>query len=52
MPALEVRGVELEWSERGEGPPVLLVHETAVDRRGLGRGVAGARGPRRAGHLL
>ena len=32
MPALEVRGVELGWSERGEGPPVLLVHETAVDR--------------------
>ena len=32
MPALEVRGVELDWSERGEGAPVLLVHETATDR--------------------
>ena len=29
MPVLEARGVELAWSERGEGPPVLLVHETA-----------------------
>ena len=32
MPSLEVRGVELEWSEQGKGPPVLLIHETAVDR--------------------
>ncbi len=31
MAALEVRGVELEWSERGEGSPALLIHETAVD---------------------
>jgi pimeloyl-ACP methyl ester carboxylesterase len=30
MPVLEARGVELAWSERGEGPPVLLVHETAA----------------------
>ena len=30
MPTLEARGVELAWSERGEGPPVLLVHETAT----------------------
>ena len=30
MPALEARGVEIAWSERGEGPPVLLVHETAA----------------------
>jgi pimeloyl-ACP methyl ester carboxylesterase len=30
MPSLEVRGVELAWSERGEGSPVLLVHETAA----------------------
>lgn len=30
MPALEARGVELSWSERGEGAPVLLVHETAT----------------------
>ncbi len=29
MPTLEARGVELAWSERGEGEPVLLVHETA-----------------------
>lgn len=30
MPALEARGVELGWSERGGGPAVLLVHETAT----------------------
>jgi pimeloyl-ACP methyl ester carboxylesterase len=30
MPSLEARGVELSWSERGEGAPVLLIHETAV----------------------
>jgi pimeloyl-ACP methyl ester carboxylesterase len=30
MPALEARGVELAWTARGEGPPVLLVHETAT----------------------
>jgi pimeloyl-ACP methyl ester carboxylesterase len=30
MPTLEVRGVELAWNERGEGPPVLLVHGTAA----------------------
>jgi pimeloyl-ACP methyl ester carboxylesterase len=30
MPTLEARGVELAWSERGEGPPVLLIHETAA----------------------
>jgi pimeloyl-ACP methyl ester carboxylesterase len=30
MRALEARGVELAWSERGQGPPVLLVHETAT----------------------
>jgi pimeloyl-ACP methyl ester carboxylesterase len=30
MPVLEARGVELAWSERGEGLPVLLVHETAT----------------------
>jgi pimeloyl-ACP methyl ester carboxylesterase len=30
MPALEARGVELNWSESGEGAPVLLVHETAT----------------------
>ena len=32
MPALEARGVELAWSERGDGVPVLLVHETATTR--------------------
>ena len=30
MPALEARGVQLAWSERGQGPPVLLIHETAA----------------------
>jgi pimeloyl-ACP methyl ester carboxylesterase len=30
MPTLEARGVEIAWSERGNGPPVLLVHETAA----------------------
>jgi pimeloyl-ACP methyl ester carboxylesterase len=31
MQTLEARGVELAWRERGEGAPVLLVHETAAD---------------------
>ncbi|MGA9371739.1 MAG: alpha/beta fold hydrolase, partial [Solirubrobacterales bacterium] len=30
MPVLEARGVEIAWSERGRGPSVLLVHETAA----------------------
>lgn len=30
MPTPEARGVELAWSERGEGRPVLLIHETAA----------------------
>jgi pimeloyl-ACP methyl ester carboxylesterase len=30
MPTLSVRGVEIAWSERGEGRPVLLIHETAA----------------------
>jgi pimeloyl-ACP methyl ester carboxylesterase len=30
MPALAARGVEIAWSERGEGQPVLLIHETAA----------------------
>ncbi len=30
MPTLEARGIEIAWSERGEGPPVLLIHETAA----------------------
>ena len=30
MPALTARGVEIAWSERGEGRPVLLIHETAA----------------------
>lgn len=31
MPALEARGVQLSWGERGEGSPVLLIHETATN---------------------
>jgi pimeloyl-ACP methyl ester carboxylesterase len=31
MPTLEARGVELSWSERGEGGLVLLIHETATN---------------------
>jgi pimeloyl-ACP methyl ester carboxylesterase len=31
VPTLEARGVEIAWTERGEGRPVLLVHETAAD---------------------
>jgi pimeloyl-ACP methyl ester carboxylesterase len=31
MSTLEARGVELAWFERGEGRPVLLVHETAAN---------------------
>jgi pimeloyl-ACP methyl ester carboxylesterase len=30
MPTLDARGVEIAWSERGEGPAVLLIHETAA----------------------
>lgn len=30
MPTLEARGVEIAWSERGEGQPFLLIHETAA----------------------
>jgi pimeloyl-ACP methyl ester carboxylesterase len=30
MPTLEARGVEIAWSERGQGPAVLLIHETAA----------------------
>jgi pimeloyl-ACP methyl ester carboxylesterase len=30
MPTLEARGVEIAWSERGEGAPHLLIHETAA----------------------
>jgi pimeloyl-ACP methyl ester carboxylesterase len=30
MSTLEARGIEIAWSEAGEGPPVLLVHETAA----------------------
>jgi pimeloyl-ACP methyl ester carboxylesterase len=29
MPSLEARGVEIAWSDRGTGTPVLLIHETA-----------------------
>jgi pimeloyl-ACP methyl ester carboxylesterase len=30
VPTLDARGVEIAWSERGDGPPVLLIHETAA----------------------
>lgn len=30
MPTLLARGVEIAWSERGEGQPILLIHETAA----------------------
>jgi pimeloyl-ACP methyl ester carboxylesterase len=30
MPTLEARGVEIAWSERGDGSPILLIHETAA----------------------
>jgi pimeloyl-ACP methyl ester carboxylesterase len=30
MPVLEARGVEIAWSERGRGPSVLLIHDTAA----------------------
>jgi pimeloyl-ACP methyl ester carboxylesterase len=30
MPRLEVHGVEIAWHERGEGSPILLIHETAT----------------------
>jgi pimeloyl-ACP methyl ester carboxylesterase len=30
MPVLQARGIELAWRERGEGDPVLLIHETAA----------------------
>ena len=36
MPTLEARGVELSWSEGGQGAPVLLVHETATSSAAWG----------------
>lgn len=33
MPELEARGVELSWSERGQGSPVLLIHETGTSSK-------------------
>jgi pimeloyl-ACP methyl ester carboxylesterase len=30
MPTLQARGVEIAWSERGDGAPVVLIHETAA----------------------
>jgi pimeloyl-ACP methyl ester carboxylesterase len=30
MASLQARGVEIAWSERGQGAPVLLIHETAT----------------------
>ena len=47
MPTLEARGVELSWSESGQGATVLLVHETATSSaawRPVAQGIAaGAR---------
>ncbi len=37
MPVLAARGVELAWTERGEGAPVLLIHETAASGKVWGR---------------
>jgi pimeloyl-ACP methyl ester carboxylesterase len=31
VPVLQARGIELAWRERGEGVPVLLIHETAAN---------------------
>jgi pimeloyl-ACP methyl ester carboxylesterase len=31
MPTLEARGIEIAWSESGEGRPFLLIHETATN---------------------
>ena len=33
MPATEIRGVELSWTESGSGDPVLLIHETGTGAR-------------------
>src|SRR3954468_15040608 len=41
MATLEARGVEIAWSERGEGTPVLLVHETGTSSE-VWTGVIGA----------
>jgi pimeloyl-ACP methyl ester carboxylesterase len=30
MPTLDARGIEIAWTERGQGHPVLLVHDTAA----------------------
>ncbi len=30
MSALEARGVEIAWSERGQGSPIVLIHDTAA----------------------
>jgi pimeloyl-ACP methyl ester carboxylesterase len=46
MPALEARGVELGYGEKGEGPAVLLVHETGTGSRVWGP-VVGALGEER-----
>lgn len=43
-PALKERGVELSWTERGEGSPVLLVHETGTSAKVWGP-VSGALAP-------
>jgi pimeloyl-ACP methyl ester carboxylesterase len=46
VPRLAIRGVELAWSERGEGAAVLLVHETGTASNAwsqLAEAVAGRR---------
>jgi pimeloyl-ACP methyl ester carboxylesterase len=51
MPTLQARGVEIAWSERGEGPPVLLIHETAATSEVWdGVGAALAAGSRAIGY--
>ena len=45
MPALEARGVELAWTESGQGQPVVLIHDSA-ERREVWDPVAEALSPR------
>jgi pimeloyl-ACP methyl ester carboxylesterase len=48
MPTLEARGVELAWSETGEGRPVLLIHETGTTAAVWGAVTAALAGKARA----
>jgi pimeloyl-ACP methyl ester carboxylesterase len=45
MSTLAARGVELNWKERGSGPPVLLIHETGTSSAAW-EVLAGALAPR------